>query len=980
MAGILLLILVLGAILALPAAASELPERAASPAMIESSIRDATGHLDPGLADRLSTPLARAVERSEARQVQGITGPERRTYVYVSLEPGRGTSLLDGCLSQIVNRDERNGLASARVTDAELRALASLDGVRKVREVVPPVVSAGRYMTEGDRVLRTDLVRQLGNVTGAGIRVGVISDGVDGLAAAQQGGDLPQDVHVLNTPARDDVEAEGTAMLEIVHDIAPGAELYFHTCGDDVLAFNNAVDALVAQGCRVIVDDVTWPSEPFFEDGVVARHAAGVIASDEIVFVSCAGNYATTHFQGTYRDDGTGFHDFSGTGSGTPYLYATVPPGGSVMIALQWNEAFGRAAADFDLGVIDAMTGEILAGSIDPQDGFGDPLEGLTFSHTGSGDLTIGVVVERVSGASEGMTLEVILYDPSGDLYIYPDNIVAADSIWGHAALPDVVTVGAVGAGSPGRIQEYSSIGPVTHFYPARTVRQKPDICGVDDVSVSGSGGFNTPFIGTSAAAPHVAALCALAWSADPALTGAQVRNALYRSAADLGPSGYDTVHGWGLADAAAMHALLTGSSMPATNVTVTPAILPPGEASYAQALAHYAAGGQAWSRAWGASEVGQIRQHLDQAKASYTACFNTSGAVNDPSNAANLALLKTISSAYIGLADGATAMYDGADFNAAGRSQMTAGTFAVASTSFQSAGDSFARSQSLFNLATRTLQSVTYSGTSFGDGTAYTAAIVSILDGKAAYMGEFATYARGWQHTALAYQALTVGDRGGFSSSVQEAMNLFAVLRTSPSFGPDARTNYEILAALLQNPSGTFVPMPSLVTPTAPLTPTPTTPPASIPTPTVTPITTATSPPVDTSQFATVVKADVMTLNDNWDADAENDGIVVYPALRDSSDETVTWSGAILPVAIEIWTTKIDENFREQRDRVVFRGNGTIESWEDGHFLLGDGIRVPFESLDVPAGVTYGWTYAKVFTPDGRAYEGVWKYTRLVP
>lgn len=48
---------------------------------------------------------------------------------------------------------------------------------------------------------------------------------------------------------------EGTAMLEIGHDLAPGAELYFHDCGEDLIAFNQAIDELIAAGCNIICDD-----------------------------------------------------------------------------------------------------------------------------------------------------------------------------------------------------------------------------------------------------------------------------------------------------------------------------------------------------------------------------------------------------------------------------------------------------------------------------------------------------------------------------------------------------------------------------------------------------------------------------------------------------------------------------------------------------------------------------------------------------
>src|SRR5262249_49792888 len=61
-------------------------------------------------------------------------------------------------------------------------------------------------------------------------------------------------------------------------------------------------------------------------------------------------------------------------------------------------------------------------------------------------------------------------------------------------------------------IEFYSSQGPTLDG------RQKPDVSAIDGVSVSGAGGFPSPFFGTSAAAPHVAGIAALAIQAAPCM------------------------------------------------------------------------------------------------------------------------------------------------------------------------------------------------------------------------------------------------------------------------------------------------------------------------------------------------------------------------------------------------------------------------------------------------------------------------------
>ncbi|HOV67300.1 MAG TPA: hypothetical protein PLI31_02950 [Methanoregulaceae archaeon] len=243
--------------------------------------------------------------------------------------------------------------------------------------------------------------------------------------------------------------------------------------------------------------------------------------------------------------------------------------------------------------------------------------------------------------------------------------------------------------------------------------------------------------------------------------------------------------------------------------VTTLPTV-PPGGATMAQAYASYEAGNTAWSSAWGASDFGQIRSYLSQARAHFSTCLATANLVNDPANAANLALMKKVSTAYVALADAALAMYDGSDTYSSGRNQMNAGSYAAAAGSFQAAAEKFGQSQTLFGQATTTLQSVSFAGTSFGDGTAYIAAIVPVLNGKAAYVGEFATYARGWQYTALAYQASAAGDQAGFRTQAGQAMGQFGILRTSATFGADATSNYNILATML----GGATPAPVTTTP----------------------------------------------------------------------------------------------------------------------------------------------------------------------
>jgi uncharacterized repeat protein (TIGR02543 family) len=406
-------------------------------------------------------------------------------------------------------------------------------------------------MTQGDSLLKTDLVRAQTGVTGAGIKVGIISDGVDHWTTARDTGDLPSDLTVLSNSVGGD---EGTAMLEIVYDMVPDADLYFHDCGSSTLDFNDAIDSLVSAGCNVICDDIGWIAQPFFEDGIVAQHVNSVLASHNIVYVSSAGNAGSDHYQGLYVNGGDGFADFrNGSSSSNKYLYASVPAGSSITVIMQWNDRFGSSSNDYDLYLFNANTMSLpsstglLAGSASTQDGNDDPLEGCTYTNTTGSSVNVAIVAQAYGGAAQ-KTLELYTYC-DGSAYVYTDNIVAADSIFGHPAVPDVIACGALAASSPSTIEYFSSLGPVTMV---SGTRQKPDICGIDGVAVTGAGGFPNPFYGTSASAPGIAAVAAILESRFPTKTPAQIKQLILNNTVDLGSTGYDNTYGYGRSDALA--------------------------------------------------------------------------------------------------------------------------------------------------------------------------------------------------------------------------------------------------------------------------------------------------------------------------------------------------------------------------------------------------------------------------------------------
>ncbi len=80
---------------------------------------------------------------------------------------------------------------------------------------------------------------------------------------------------------------------------------------------------------------------------------------------------------------------------------------------------------------------------------------------------------------------------------------------------------------------------------------------------------------GTSMATPHVAGVAALVWSANPAWTNVEIREALTATAEDLGPTGRDVMFGYGLVQALDALVYLGGGVQPTQTPTPTQTVEP---------------------------------------------------------------------------------------------------------------------------------------------------------------------------------------------------------------------------------------------------------------------------------------------------------------------------------------------------------------------------------------------------------------------
>jgi Subtilase family len=587
--------------------------------------------LAPSAAGAIHSPAA-VRKLSPAVQTEG-----NRELAYVRLEQGGGASLraLRSAGAKVLDTSTRYQTVTIAAKPGQLGEIAAVAGVAGVAPVHRPIVTAagragpiaaavtpcfGEATSEGDLQLNAMKARDGFEVDGSGIKVGILSDsfnqdaGADTRAATDvASGDLPgpgtpcgqtAPVEVLDDSAAGG-EDEGRAMAQIVHDLAPGAEIAFATAFDEELTFAKNIKKLAKAGARVIVDDVFYPEEPFFQDGPIAV-AVNEVVEAGATYLSAAGNDNLIDGAGRniasweapkFRDSGscppslvafseeiedengpgTGLEpthcmDFDPGGASDDTFGITVAKGETLIADLQWAEPRGGVTSDIDAYLLSA-SGKVVALNAEDNSsisGTQQPLEVVEWDNNTGAAATVRLVINRYSG-SKVTPLKFALLENGGGVTAteYPQSSggdVVGPTIFGHSGAASAVSVGAAPFFESEAPEDYSSQGPVTHYFgpvkgstPAEPlgapeVIPKPDVTATD-------GGANTffgsclshtwRFFGTSAAAPHAAAVAALELEKEPLATPAKVTEALTESASPMGlpPFSHEAV-GAGLVDA----------------------------------------------------------------------------------------------------------------------------------------------------------------------------------------------------------------------------------------------------------------------------------------------------------------------------------------------------------------------------------------------------------------------------------------------
>jgi hypothetical protein len=452
---------------------------------------------------------------------------------------------------------------------SQIGAAAARAEVVSIRAAMPRA-RTGAVTSQGDFAQRSSVVRtNYPTLLGTGVTVGVLSDSFNCYAAyaapgsgvpvsgnegyAYNGftadyatdvstGDLPGSVNVLEeadclnygAPAQLPFADEGRAMLQIVHDVAPGAALAFYTAegAGGEADFASGIGKLAAAGAKVIADDVGYFDEPFFQDGIVAQ-AVDAVEAQGVAYFSAAGNDGSLAYQNTapsfpststsVPNAGEHLLNFDRTGATDttqlPITIPPIPPGDFIAVVVEWDQPYvtgapssGGASSGIDL----CVTGGTGADTITDYDGNSvsctgpaavgtDPYQIMIIGNPASAagntaqqnlNIVVGLATNSKGTIVPGRIIVAVEDDGLGST-ISPTFATNSATLQGHPGAAGAAAVGAAfyfqtpACGTtPAFLEQFSSLGGAPILFDTTgarlataVVRQKPDFVGPDGVN-----------------------------------------------------------------------------------------------------------------------------------------------------------------------------------------------------------------------------------------------------------------------------------------------------------------------------------------------------------------------------------------------------------------------------------------------------------------------------------------------------------------
>lgn len=604
------------------------PQIASRDFVLETQIRRDLQGDDPRTKDgpfaRVGYDLARVFREYESFREAGSAGAFRPSNA--SLPVRDGLVLIDAASNDphTLRADlEALGLqkgatykrmVSGRLPVSAIGEAAALASLRLAR-VAAFQTHVGATTSQGDSAMGSDVLRTMDGVDGTGITIGMMSDSHDcyttNEAVDVASGDLPGvgNPYGYTTPVEilDDTACgsdEGRASLQLIHDVAPGAALSFHTASNGQADFALGIEELAGcppgatAGCvpattpaDIIIDDITYFGEPFFQDGL-ASQAVDFVVGAGVAYFSSAGNFGRDSYESPFVDSGTTMdigvgpqraHDFDPGPGVDIYQKVTIPKFQIVTLLFQWDQPFfsvsggSGSLSDYDIILMDDPPTTVLKSGINSNAG-GDPVEFFQYAHARATTTFNIVLLEHDPGMTQpdaGLLKWVALGGVTAN-----EHATNSATLFGHANSDGAEAVGAAFfldtptfGTTPPVIESFSSAGGTPILFSTNgtalgspIVREKPEIVAPDGVNttffgsdIPGDPDTDPNFFGTSAAAPHAAALAGLLLELSPGWSPQDLYQHLEATAIDMDDpltpgfdTGFDFATGYGLIRAVA--------------------------------------------------------------------------------------------------------------------------------------------------------------------------------------------------------------------------------------------------------------------------------------------------------------------------------------------------------------------------------------------------------------------------------------------
>lgn len=482
------------------------------------------------------------------------------------------------------------GFQNAFVPVDAMNRIHELKTIGMVTAVGRGITNSGDVETEADQTLKTNLIRSQYGYKGKGVKIGVISDGIGPISNPVNGdlgpagnevppivnsvmalNDVGPQLHVIENNEVNN-SAEGLAMIELIHDIAPEADLLFFDYIDNLgNPMSTAIEQMKNSGCHIIVDDISWPGFSFFQTNVgnhiLVKQAIEDFTALGGVYVSAVGNFQNSMIEQVYQPNSNKTHLFNESAQDESLSF-NIQPGASLPIYFQWSNPWDDAYDDFNIYLFDE-NGVLLESDVSIEnENIGNPYASIVYVNSTNQAKNVFLKIELSSDLPPQPILFRLFIKGGQNMATGSDKIYfnKHGGVISQQMYSNVLTIGTSYWNNLSTITNYSSYGPLSLFSEVFSVplnrnillenelEFKPDFTSVDSVSISGAFGFgrntdNNPttppiFTGTSAAAPHFAALLALIKEARPNLSRGEILSLLKQHTEKFGPYIYDKEDG----------------------------------------------------------------------------------------------------------------------------------------------------------------------------------------------------------------------------------------------------------------------------------------------------------------------------------------------------------------------------------------------------------------------------------------------------